>query len=156
LAPPIVASFHQSAHQSALNGTRWRRGEYDLSDYVLTEERRLSSLKFVSLFAVPGNRRRSRRRQAMASRDFLPQLRGYSLAATEIRYRLPNYPALLQLYVWQDYDFAPEFPTLRKFLEYWRRELDGPLHSVRVAHRSLIGPAEWKAIDRGFGCTDLD
>ncbi len=27
----------------------------------------------------------------------------------------------------------PELPVLRKFLRFWERELDGKLHSVRVA-----------------------
>jgi uncharacterized protein Usg len=83
----------------------------------------------------------------MASRDFSLQMAGYGLTTAEIHYRLPDHPALLQLYVWQDYDLAPGFPTLQAFLDHWRRELDGPLHSVRVAHRTLIRPAEWKAVD---------
>jgi uncharacterized protein Usg len=86
----------------------------------------------------------------MTDRQFLRQMRGYSLATAEIHYRMPDHPSLLQLYVWQDYDIAPEFPTLRRFLDYWRRELEGALYSVRVAHRSLIGPAEWKAVDGVF------
>ena len=83
----------------------------------------------------------------MASRDFQLQLKGYSLTTAEIRYRMPDFPALLQLYVWQDYDLAPAFPTLTGFLDHWRRELEGPLHSVRVAHQHLIRPAEWRAVD---------
>jgi len=86
----------------------------------------------------------------MASRDFLIQLKGYGLTTAEIHYRLPDHPALLQLYVWQDYDLAPEFPTLRGFLEYWRRELEGALHSVTVAHQRLIKPTEWRAVDGVF------
>ena len=42
---------------------------------------------------------------------------------------------------------APDFPTLMGFLDYWERELDGPLHSVRVAHHRLIGPHEWRNVD---------
>ena len=53
----------------------------------------------------------------------------------------------LQLYIWQDYDLAPAFPILARFLDHWRRELEGPLHSVRVAHRRLIRPTEWRAVD---------
>jgi uncharacterized protein Usg len=60
---------------------------------------------------------------------------------------LPDYPALLQLYLWQEYDLAPAFPILHRFLDYWRRELEGALHSVRVAHRRLIRPSEFRAVD---------
>ena len=73
---------------------------------------------------------------------FEKQLQGFSLTTAEILYRLPDHPALLQSYVWQDYDQAPEFPVLEKFLTFWRREIEGPLHSVNVVCRRLIAPNE--------------
>lgn len=82
-----------------------------------------------------------------ASDDFLRQLRGYGLSTVEIHYHLPDHPGLLQLFVMQQYDVAPKFPVLRDFLDYWRREIEGPLHSVRIAHNRLIGPSEWRAVD---------
>ena len=30
-------------------------------------------------------------------------------------------------------DIAPRYPVLRKFLDFWDRELEGRVHSVRVA-----------------------
>ncbi len=83
----------------------------------------------------------------MASRDFIRQLEGYGLTTAQICYHLPDHPDILQTYVWQDYDLAPRFPILLKFLDYWRRELQGPLHSVRVNHSRLIRPSEWRAVD---------
>ena len=83
----------------------------------------------------------------MVSRNFVLQVAGYGLTTAEIHYRLPDHPSLLQLYVWQDYDVAPSFPSLRDFLHYWETELDGPLYSVRIAHQHLIKPAEWRKID---------
>ena len=56
-------------------------------------------------------------------------------------------PWLLQSYVWQDYDLCPAFPALNKFLSFWLETLEGPLHSVTVAHARLIKPAEIRAID---------
>ncbi|WP_027168609.1 usg protein [Mesorhizobium sp. WSM3224] len=81
------------------------------------------------------------------SREFRLQMDGYGLTTAEIHYHLPDYPSLLQLYVWQDYDLAPGFPELRDFLVFWERELAGALHSVRVAHHRLIRPSEWRAVD---------
>ena len=37
-------------------------------------------------------------------------------------------------YVWQAYDLFPEFPELQRFLAFWQEKLEGPLHSVQVAH----------------------
>ncbi len=83
----------------------------------------------------------------MASTDFIRQLDGYGLTTATILYGIPDHPAVLQSFVWQQYDLAPKFPVLRKFLHFWHRELDGPLHSVRVAHSRLIKPAEFRAVD---------
>ncbi len=84
---------------------------------------------------------------ASITRAFRLQMDGYSLTTAEIHYRLPDHPSLLQLYVWQEYDLAPDFPELKSFLDFWQRELEGAIHSVRVAHHRLIRPSEWKAVD---------
>lgn len=86
----------------------------------------------------------------MVSRAFELQIRGYGLTTAEIHYWLPDHPSLLQTFVWQEYDIAPRFPTLQQFLDFWSRNLDGMLHSVRVAHRGLISPAEWQAVEGVF------
>lgn len=73
---------------------------------------------------------------------FRRQLEGYRLATAEILYHLPDHPRLLQTYVWQDYDIAPDYPVLVGFLDFWTRQLEGRLHSVRVAGRRIISAAE--------------
>jgi uncharacterized protein Usg len=86
----------------------------------------------------------------MASSDFQRQLAGYGLTTAHIFYRRPDHPWLLQSYVWQEYDLCPKFPELQRFLEFWRKSLDGMLHSVTVAHSKLIKPGELRAIDGVF------
>ena len=83
----------------------------------------------------------------MGDRDFAIQVAGYWLSTVQVHYYLPDHPSLLQLFVMQQYDIAPTFPELDRFLDYWRREIEAVLHSVRVAHKHLIGPAEWRAVD---------
>ena len=83
----------------------------------------------------------------MGDADFVRQIEGYGLSTVQIHYYLPDHPSLLQLFVLQQYDVAPGFPELDRFLDYWRREIEAVLHSVRVAHKHLIGPAEWRAVD---------
>ncbi|NNE21059.1 MAG: hypothetical protein HKN11_00475 [Rhizobiales bacterium] len=75
------------------------------------------------------------------------QLAGWSLTTAEILYHMPDHRHLLQSFIWQEYDQAPRFPRLIKFLDFWSHNLDGPLSSVRVAHKSIIGPAELRMID---------
>ena len=82
--------------------------------------------------------------------DLELQLKVYGLTTAEILYRMPDHPVMLQTYIWQDYDLAPKFPVLFGFLDFWERELDGPLHSVRYTHKKLISPSEWRAFDGEF------
>jgi len=83
---------------------------------------------------------------AMPETASLRQLEGFSLTTAEILYRLPDYPRLLQTFIWQDYDVAPYFPKLVDFLDFWAANLDGPLYRVRVAHRRLIAPQEFRFV----------
>jgi len=64
------------------------------------------------------------------------QLRGYRLTTAEIIYRLPDHPVLLQTFIWQKFDLAPDFPELRKFLDFWKQNIEGQLHSVNVKQSS--------------------
>lgn len=67
------------------------------------------------------------------------QLKDYRLTTAEILYRMPDHPDLLQSYIWQKVDLAPEYPELRKFLAFWKREIEADLHSVRVMTGRLAG-----------------
>lgn len=86
----------------------------------------------------------------MIAQDFKRQVDGYGLTTANILYRRPDHPWLLQSYVWQDYDLCPDFPELNGFLEFWRKSLEGALHSITVAHCGLIKPAEIRAVDGVF------
>ncbi len=57
----------------------------------------------------------------------------YRLTTVEIFFHSFDNPEDLQSLVWQDYDLAPDYPELRRFLTYWSRHIDGVVHSVRVA-----------------------
>ena len=82
----------------------------------------------------------------MPSKEMELLLKGWSLTTAEILYRMPDHMDLLQSYIWQDYDLAPRFPRLIKFLDFWSHNLDGPLASVRVAHNPLVGAAEMRLV----------
>jgi len=71
--------------------------------------------------------------------EFRRQLDGYRLTTAEILYHMPDHPDILQTYIWQEFDKAPRYPVLHKFLTFWHRNLEGRLHSVRVASVPVIG-----------------
>lgn len=80
-------------------------------------------------------------------RDFAAQLSGHRLTTAEVLYYMPDHPNLVQSFLWQTQDLAPRYPRLIRFLDFWRDEIDAVIHTVRIAHRGLIGPAEWSRAD---------
>lgn len=69
------------------------------------------------------------------------QIKDFRLTTAEILYHMPDHPALLQTYVWQNMDCVPDYPELRRFLDFWESNLEGKLHSFRVmTGRSVRGP----------------
>jgi uncharacterized protein Usg len=71
-------------------------------------------------------------------------LKGYGLTTAEMFYHMPDYPHVLNSFVWQDYDLAPDHDRLFAFIDFWKREIEGPLHSVRFTHRKMISAGEWQ------------
>ena len=68
----------------------------------------------------------------MGADEFEAQLRGKRLTTAEVIYYMPDHPSLLQRFMWQTLDLAPEYPRVHQFLEFWRREIDAVIHSVNV------------------------
>jgi uncharacterized protein Usg len=77
-------------------------------------------------------------------------LQGSSLVTARIFYRMPDFRSILQEFIWQDLDFVPKYPELSKFLDFWNRELEGPIHVVEVSHRGVITPAEIRRLSGSF------
>jgi len=78
------------------------------------------------------------------------RLKGFQRTTAEITYHMPDHPHLLQEFIWQHLDQAPKYPKLHKFLDFWQRELDGPIHTVRVMSSKLLKPAEFKIVEQNF------
>ena len=77
-------------------------------------------------------------------------LEGYRVTTAEILYHRPDHPTLLQSFIWQEYDLAPRFPVLNKFLFFWESKLDGKLHSVWVTATGIIALTELKYLGGEF------
>lgn len=66
----------------------------------------------------------------------------YRLTTALILYHIPDYPKLLQSYIWQEIDILPDFPVLKKFVEFWELNLDGKIHSLKVESCSILEPVD--------------
>ena len=79
--------------------------------------------------------------------DLHDMFQDYRLTTAEILYHMPDYPNLLQSYLWQSLDRVPDFPKLNDFLGFWEKKLEGKLHSVRIGYVGIIQPTEWQFAD---------
>jgi uncharacterized protein Usg len=69
------------------------------------------------------------------------RLRGWRLATAQVLYYIPDHPSLLQSFIWQTLDLAPDYPRIHKFLNFWRQEIDAVIHSVQLASGETLAPA---------------
>src|SRR3546814_3823754 len=90
--------------------------------------------------ALARPKQRATRAGAMTDAAFRAWLDGYGLMTAEIHYHRPDAPSLLQLFVWQHHDLAPDFPVLFDFLAHWRREMGPPFLSCRSRPAWLSRP----------------
>jgi uncharacterized protein Usg len=86
---------------------------------------------------------------SMTVSDHKQEFRDYRLTTAEIIYHLPDQPEVLQSFIWQRLDSAPDFPELRRFLEFWSRTIEGRLHSVRVGQARHSGRTEFRYFGAG-------
>jgi uncharacterized protein Usg len=76
----------------------------------------------------------------MQHSEFELRLQGWRLATAEVLYYLPDHPSLLQSFVWQTLDLAPAYPRIHSFLDFWKREIEAVIHSVRLATGETLAP----------------
>lgn len=79
--------------------------------------------------------------------DLNIQMKDYRLTTAQIFYHMPDYEEILQEFIWQEYDLAPKFPELHKFLDFWEKKIEGRLHSVYVAKREIITTSDYRLAD---------
>lgn len=72
--------------------------------------------------------------------EFSLRLRGWRLATAEVLYYMPDHPSVLQSFIWQTLDLAPQYPRIHRFLNFWRAEIDAVIHSVRLASGETLAP----------------
>ncbi len=56
--------------------------------------------------------------------DTEKMLKGYGLTTAELYYRIPDYRNVLNSFVWQTYDLAPDYPELFRFIEFWQEKIE--------------------------------
>jgi uncharacterized protein Usg len=79
--------------------------------------------------------------------DMRLRLAGWRLTTANILYYMPDHPSLLQTFTWQTLDLAPHFPRMRKFLDFWKKEIEAVIHSIELASGEGLAPARLRIAD---------
>ena len=71
----------------------------------------------------------------------------WTVASVQVIYYIPDFPHIVNEFMWQTDDQRPDFPRIDRFLNYWDRYIDGPIkevyiydhdkHNVRVVDRKF-------------------
>lgn len=64
----------------------------------------------------------------------------YKLMRAKIAYQENGRPHLIKNIEWVDYDTAPDFPELQRFLDIFSSRLDGAIDEVRLYEEGPVRP----------------
>jgi uncharacterized protein Usg len=83
------------------------------------------------------------------SDDDLKRLPGYGLTLACIIYRFPDYPHIISVrpIIRQFHDASPDFPRLNEFIGWWKKNIEGKIELVKVAHSLVLQQRELKLVD---------
>jgi len=73
-----------------------------------------------------------------------------SLITVDVFYFYPDFPLVIQEFVWQTDDIVPELPRVEKFLRYWEKNIEGLIHHVILCGDGIDGPKEFRTVNEIF------
>ena len=72
-------------------------------------------------------------------------LHKWTVATVQVVYYIPDYLNIFQEFMWQTEDQIPEYPRITKFLNYWDKNIDGPIKEVYIYDQ---GQSNIRRVDR--------
>ena len=74
-------------------------------------------------------------------------LHKWTVATVQVIYYIPDYLNIIQEFMWQTEDQLPEYPRITKFLDYWDKNIDGPIKEVYIYDQ---GQSNIRRVDRRY------
>ena len=74
-------------------------------------------------------------------------LQKWTVATVQVVYYIPDYLHIVNEFVCQTDDQLPEYPRITEFLNYWDKNIDGPIKEVYIYDQ---GQSNIRKIDRRF------
>ena len=59
-------------------------------------------------------------------------IRKWTVASVQVVYYIPDYLNIVNEFIWQTEDQFPEYPRITRFLDYWDKNIDGPIKEVYI------------------------
>ncbi len=56
----------------------------------------------------------------------------WTIASVQVVYYIPDYLNIVNEFVWQTEDQRPKYPRIGEFLDYWDKNIDGPIKEVYI------------------------
>lgn len=85
----------------------------------------------------------------LANNDFYKQFNNQQrLTTIQIIYYMPDYQSILQEFLWQALDIPPRFPRMMKFLNYWEKNIEAKIHTVKIGNIEIISSNNIQSIDK--------
>ena len=71
----------------------------------------------------------------------------WTVATVQVVYYIPDYLHIVNEFVWQTDDQLPEYPRITRFLDYWDKNIDGPIKEAYIYDHSI---SKVRHVDRRF------
>ena len=65
----------------------------------------------------------------------------------QVVYYIPDYLHLVNEFIWQTEDQQPDYPRINRFLDYWDKNIDGPIKEVYIHDQE---DSKIRVVDRTF------
>ena len=72
-------------------------------------------------------------------------IKKWTVATVQVVYYIPAYVHIVNEFMWQTEDTLPEYPRISKFLDYWDKNIDGPIKEVYIYDQ---GQSRVRLVDR--------
>ena len=64
------------------------------------------------------------------------------LVTIDVTFGLPDYPNLVQSFLWQSEDAYPRYAVMTSFLQHWMDELEGPIREATLVSIPYLSERE--------------
>lgn len=87
----------------------------------------------------------------MKSKDLVVE----QLTLIQIYYYMPDYPSVINEFMWQTIDLYPRFPRMKRFLDFWSQNIEARINQIYLTYSDpYYGPNyfknvthEWKLVN---------